>query len=78
MDMDHVANKRRETEEEVRTSPFDLAMTTANVFWVSRMYGCHSLAPCDVLRTGTMQCMCPHWHHVMCHALTACNVCVTH
>ena len=39
MDMDHVANKRRETEEEVRTSPFDLAMATANVFWRMHVFG---------------------------------------
>ena len=53
MDMDHVANKRRETEEEVRTSPFDLAMTTANVFWQMHVFfmapdsiGAYSLNAC--------------------------------
>jgi|NorSeaMetagenome_1021524.scaffolds.fasta_scaffold74399_2 hypothetical protein len=63
MDMDHVANKRRKTEEEVRTSPFDLAMTTADVFGCLACMGvihwhhamCYALAPCNVcVHTGTM------------------------
>ena len=42
MDMDHVANKRRKTEEEVRTSPFDLAMTTADVFGATPLPSIHT------------------------------------